>query len=670
MPDAYERGDHGYVDAHHKDQIHEDANLAKSVFDAEIEAIDRRRKNIKTRNRAGCDDRTGLALSGGGVRSASFGLGALQALHVFSGIEGIDYLSTVSGGGYIGCSLTAAMQKSAVGQSTSGIEKTAATPTTNGEFPFTNPENYDDTDSVRHIRDFSNFLIPHGALDVVTALGIIGRGLIANVLIILPVLLFFVWFTLLIYPTVDWLGKPRFLFWDCRGLIDRLGLQNLPGYWFTVILTGVNIVFLVFWAFAKSVSTSHFWQTRFARLRKPGDSAELRGGLATFSKILFFVTVTLAWFETQPFILKAMVAVEPAPGSGAGLPGQCTSWLSGACFGAVLRNWFMVLTPWFAAAGTVFAYVSKYLGDIVALAKRDTAWQAWLKKILAMAALWLAAIFIPSLLWLLYLQLTYFGISHPEFRYLPDWLSSFAYATPQAISTLPHFLQCLVPTVAALVYFAAFFITLLVARVINPNVTSLYRLYRDRLSKAFLFDPDGRRDKHGDLPAYEPKLHQIDTNLCPYPIVNASLNIEGSQYANKRGRDADFFAFTPEYTGSDATGYIGTRRIEEDETALDLGTAMAISAAAVSSNMGALTIKPLTFTLALLNVRLGYWLRNPRRIVGHRPWYSRLVDFRSFLLFKEAFSWITEKSPTVLLTDGGHVENLGIYSLLKRRCKV
>lgn len=37
------------------------------------------------------------------------------------------------------------------------------------------------------------------------------------------------------------------------------------------------------------------------------------------------------------------------------------------------------------------------------------------------------------------------------------------------------------------------------------------------------------------------------------------------------------------------------------ETTLDLGTAMAISGAAVSSNMGALTIKPLTFTLALLN---------------------------------------------------------------------
>ena len=43
---------------------------------------------------------------------------------------------------------------------------------------------------------------------------------------------------------------------------------------------------------------------------------------------------------------------------------------------------------------------------------------------------------------------------------------------------------------------------------------------------------------------------------------------------------------------------------------------MAASGAAVSSNMGAETIKPLTATLALLNVRLGYWLRNPAKVRG------------------------------------------------------
>ncbi|ATY32526.1 patatin-like phospholipase family protein [Sphingomonas psychrotolerans] len=43
-----------------------------------------------------------MALSGGGIRSATFSLGILQALSEHRCIAGIDYLSTVSGGSYIG----------------------------------------------------------------------------------------------------------------------------------------------------------------------------------------------------------------------------------------------------------------------------------------------------------------------------------------------------------------------------------------------------------------------------------------------------------------------------------------------------------------------------------------------------------------------------------------
>ncbi len=104
---------------------------------------------------------------------------------------------------------------------------------------------------------------------------------------------------------------------------------------------------------------------------------------------------------------------------------------------------------------------------------------------------------------------------------------------------------------------------------------------------------------------------------------------------------------------------------------------MAISGAAVSSNMGALTIKPLTFTLALLNIRLGYWLRSPcpdyddPPITKPKDWIiARLFRPPSIVLFAEMFGWITEKRSRIYLTDGGHIENLGVYSLMKRRCKV
>ncbi|MGA7383774.1 MAG: patatin-like phospholipase family protein [Methylocella sp.] len=620
MPDGHERGDHAYVYAHDSEQS-QAGYLANPVREAEWAAISSRREYIKhegKRDRTTYKSFTGLALSGGGIRSASFGLGALQALHAYSGIEGIDYLSTVSGGGYIGCSLTAAMQK------------------TGGEFPFTNPENYDDTDSVRHIRDYSNYLVPHGALDVVTALGIIGRGLVANAIIIMPILLFFVWITLVTHPSVRSLGEPKFFIWNLTdavawlGLLASFPLWGLHGYWFTAILIAINLLFLIVWALFTSMNL--------------GRSATLRGGWVGVSKILFVVTLTTAFFETQPFVLWGINPAADAARA-AGNSGQSVNLVHAGLHDLSSRmpSSLAPIGALFASMGTVFAFLSKYLGDVVEAAKRATGWRAWVKKHSAMAALWLAATIVPIFLWLCYLSLTEIGLGR-------DWAPVFC--------------------------FAAFVISTFVALIINPNRTSLYRLYRDRLSKAFLFDPKNR-DEHHDLQLYEPKLYDIDTALCPYPIVNASLNIEGSQYANKRGRNADFFVFTPEYIGSAATGYIGTRQITKTEPTLDLGTAMAISAAAVSSNMGALTIKPLAFTLAVLNVRLGYWLRNPCPNYAHPPitrlrdWLiARLFQLHSFVLFTEMFSWITEVSPKVLLTDGGHIENLGVYSLLKRRCKV
>src|SRR5215469_17904673 len=51
--------------------------------------------------------RSALCISGGGIRSATFALGALQGLADLGILEHFDYLSTVSGGGYIGSWLSA-----------------------------------------------------------------------------------------------------------------------------------------------------------------------------------------------------------------------------------------------------------------------------------------------------------------------------------------------------------------------------------------------------------------------------------------------------------------------------------------------------------------------------------------------------------------------------------
>jgi Patatin-like phospholipase len=124
----------------------------------------------------------GLALSGGGIRSASFCLGALQALDKAGVLKKIDYLSTVSGGGYIGTSLSAAMSRS------------------KGDFPFTSSLTQDEPYPVQHIRNHSNYLFPQGIINIFYNVAIYLRGLLANVLLVLPWLLLFAAITIFFKP--------------------------------------------------------------------------------------------------------------------------------------------------------------------------------------------------------------------------------------------------------------------------------------------------------------------------------------------------------------------------------------------------------------------------------------------------------------------------------------
>jgi hypothetical protein len=161
------------------------------------------------------------------------------------------------------------------------------------------------------------------------------------------------------------------------------------------------------------------------------------------------------------------------------------------------------------------------------------------------------------------------------------------------------------------------------------------------------------------------KLSQLSEESAPYHLINTALNVQSSKESNRRGRNADFFLLSRNYVGSRTTRYVETTRMEASVRGFDLGSAMAVSGAAVSSNMGAASIKPLTATLALLNIRLGYWLKNPKRVNG-----ANWNRFANFYFIAEMFGWLNEKRKSVYLTDGGHIDNIGLYELLRRRCKV
>ena len=67
----------------------------------------RGRREGKPAHDVTADNKIGLACSGGGIRTATFNLGIMEVLREKGMLEKVDYLSTVSGGGFVGSWLTA-----------------------------------------------------------------------------------------------------------------------------------------------------------------------------------------------------------------------------------------------------------------------------------------------------------------------------------------------------------------------------------------------------------------------------------------------------------------------------------------------------------------------------------------------------------------------------------
>ncbi|HEM49149.1 MAG TPA: hypothetical protein ENO27_02955 [Caldithrix sp.] len=99
---------------------------------------------------------------------------------------------------------------------------------------------------------------------------------------------------------------------------------------------------------------------------------------------------------------------------------------------------------------------------------------------------------------------------------------------------------------------------------------------------------------------------------------------------------------------------------------MSLATAFAISGAAVDPNTGVTRSRPLAFIMTLLNVRLGYWLINPKSNIFMKQAAAPLWHIYAF---KEMLGWgMNEDNYYVHVSDGGHFENLGLYELIRRKC--
>ncbi len=219
---------------------------------------------------------------------------------------------------------------------------------------------------------------------------------------------------------------------------------------------------------------------------------------------------------------------------------------------------------------------------------------------------------------------------------------------------------------------------------VDINQFSLNEFYRNRLVRCYLGATRVRNpqkftgfDDDDDLAMAD--LAGDATRVPPGPlhIINCALNLGGSSDLALHTRHSAAFSFSPYYCGSAYSshdqagkpleiGYTPTASYGGRFGAPTLGQAVSVSGAAASPNMGYHTSSVTAFMLTLFNVRLGWWFPHPRKVGSASP--SPTFSLR--YLLTELFGGANDQSRFLMISDGGHFENLAAYELVRRECDV
>lgn len=657
-----------------------DKTFQADLFPAELEEVSNRRQAAgdqrelsSEQNSAEPDvdnDLIGLAYSGGGIRSASFCLGITQYLLKSGRFKHFDYLSTVSGGGYTGACISSLMSR---GDS--------------GERMLVDRHGIEEPLAVNHLRNGSNFLIPGGALNRWRMPSLYVIGLIQSLFLFLPIVILLVFLTELFFELTGALELPFSRFW--------------------LALAGIFPLLLLVFARPIGQLRRRSWKYR--------DGADRRAGFyLVFAILSVFIAPMLAGLEILVESDLGSVAREISEWLKHQLEPGIRSWLLwGVMLGAVALVVGLIKYP--KSVGLILLAISGPLvlllfylvccihvinsthissitsADLVAAIDefQDSGSAEKLKETIRQVLINKQhnpdhyEVDVESS------RITNDGKVNIVMRRIEDettrpWWYQFPalhmmttrYQKKLTIVSHPWQKDDFVVPELSLslgrtewaVYLIAFLVWLFNYLVVNINRTSLNPFYRDRLSRTFLIrSEDGELVGADDLLLSELKG---ENSSAPYHLINTALNLQGTRDPQLRQRKTVPFVLSKRFCGSEYTGYCHTDEMEAVDRNLNLGTAMAVSAAAAGPSMGVKTIRSLSFVMTLLNIRLSYWMPNPAW-VGKSKWWHWFLHRNPGLKCQnaEALGAPNHRGRFVNCSDGGHIENLGVYELLRRRCK-
>jgi hypothetical protein len=647
--------------------------------------------------------RVGLALSGGGIRSATFNLGVLQELEKKKFLKHVDYLSTVSGGGYIGGFWMGWLKERAdqVPKPTDQVPK----PTEH--FPDTGTPGRSDSPEIRHLREFFNFIVPRKGLfkpemwQAVVAMisGIIPTIFIGCVLVFAviairrslglvagpvtasffeasgmsnPALAFAIFVGLaqgVLTGLALWGLEIKWLHGtggDCRCL--GTNLQTREEHGFVVLMSSIAcglfsglIAYFVIWNYERSAITNfapaavwavtalflilvrYFYSWRLeSKFKELGKSRRLVWIISRvigrlLALALIWVGLTLCWKVADDLL-------------------HWTDTVGGITIGSVIG--FRYLMKWFSEHAN-----QKKVGPIM----------NWLRPLLPQFLSYISVAGLVILLCIL-------AINLERMHWSTEWIMSFKSGSSPGRNYLPEILA------AGMTHFKPL-IVLLVAgsfawwlvNVINPETLGLHSFYRERIASAYL----RARTKNSSrcvtqIDSDDFKFESLKTVARPIHLVCCTANeLAGDQLRNlARGSIS---------TAASQIG-ISTRDSWVSSEHLGYGSLLTASAAAFNTNMGSVSMKmgpAVAFLAAMMNLRLGLWVRNPLRgqanarnernsgklLIAEMLSQASVVETCSHCKNENCTTCSSKHPEFIHLSDGAHFENLGLYELVRRHCK-